>query len=106
MSSTSLQGREKRDAAFKATYASVLVNAVLMVMQIAIGFFAGSDGLLACIGEVLVMAILSVVHRIVNHFSYHSKQSLTPVIHAKTPRRRSGRARTPNSENRINSSRI
>jgi cation diffusion facilitator family transporter len=47
MSSTSLQGREKRDAAFKATYASVLVNAVLMVMQIAIGFFAGSDGLLA-----------------------------------------------------------
>jgi cation diffusion facilitator family transporter len=47
MSSTSLQGREKRDAAFKATYASVLVNIVLMTMQIAIGFFACSDGLLA-----------------------------------------------------------
>jgi cation diffusion facilitator family transporter len=47
MSSTSLKGREKRDAAFKATYASVLVNAVLMAMQIAIGFFACSDGLLA-----------------------------------------------------------
>jgi cation diffusion facilitator family transporter len=47
MSSTSLKGREKRDAAFKATYASVAVNTLLMAMQIAIGFLAGSDGLLA-----------------------------------------------------------
>ncbi|MFK4440748.1 cation diffusion facilitator family transporter [Caballeronia udeis] len=47
MSSTSEHGREKHDAAFKAAQVSVLLNAVLMTMQIVIGWLAYSDGLLA-----------------------------------------------------------
>ncbi|WP_053064241.1 cation diffusion facilitator family transporter [Caballeronia mineralivorans] len=47
MSSTSEHGREKRDAAFKAAQISVLLNAALMTMQIAIGWLAYSEGLLA-----------------------------------------------------------
>lgn len=49
MSSTSEHGRKKHDAAsaFRAAQASVLLNAVLMTVQIAIGWMAFSDGLLA-----------------------------------------------------------
>jgi cation diffusion facilitator family transporter len=47
MSSTSEHGREKQDPAFKAAQVSVLLNAALMTMQIAIGWLAYSDGLLA-----------------------------------------------------------
>jgi cation diffusion facilitator family transporter len=47
MSSTSEHGCEKQGAAFKAAQASVLLNAALMTAQIAIGWLAYSDGLLA-----------------------------------------------------------
>ncbi|SAL27864.1 cation diffusion facilitator family transporter [Caballeronia sordidicola] len=49
MSSTSKLDREQHDtaAAFKAARASVLLNAVLMTVQIVIGWMAFSDGLLA-----------------------------------------------------------
>ncbi|WP_086382909.1 cation diffusion facilitator family transporter [Caballeronia sordidicola] len=49
MSSTSEYGREKHDAAstFRAAQASVLLNAVLMTVQIVLGWMAFSDGLLA-----------------------------------------------------------
>jgi cation diffusion facilitator family transporter len=47
MSSMSEQGCEKRNAAFRAAQASVLLNAALMTAQIVIGWTACSDGLLA-----------------------------------------------------------
>jgi cation diffusion facilitator family transporter len=47
MSSTSEHHCEKRNTAFKAAQASVLLNAALMTVQIAIGSMAYSNGLLA-----------------------------------------------------------
>ena len=78
MSSTSEHGREKRNAAFKAAQVSVLLNAALMIMQIAIGWLAYSDGLLAdgvhtladLAADGMVLAVLRLIataaHRSVN----------------------------------------
>jgi cation diffusion facilitator family transporter len=78
MSSTSEHGRENNDASFKAAQVSVLLNAALMTMQIAVGWLAYSDGLLAdgvhtladLAADGMVLAVLSLsataAHRSVN----------------------------------------
>src|ERR1700733_14584809 len=78
MSSTSEHGRENNNAAVKATQVSVLLNAALMTMQIAVGWVAYSDGLLAdgvhtladLAADGMVLAVLrlsaTVAHRSIN----------------------------------------
>jgi cation diffusion facilitator family transporter len=47
MPSPSERPRQSRGSAFKAAYVSAMLNAALMAMQIVIGLFAHSDGLVA-----------------------------------------------------------
>jgi divalent metal cation (Fe/Co/Zn/Cd) transporter len=47
MPSPSERPRQSRGGAFKAAYVSAMLNAALMTMQIVIGRFAHSDGLVA-----------------------------------------------------------
>jgi cation diffusion facilitator family transporter len=47
MPSLSERPRQSRGSAFKAAYVSAMLNAALMAMQIVIGLFAHSDGLVA-----------------------------------------------------------
>ena len=47
MTSPSERPRQSRGSSFKAAYTSAVLNAVLMAMQIVIGLFAHSDGLVA-----------------------------------------------------------
>ena len=94
MSSTSEHGREKHDAAFKAAQVSVLLNAALMTMQIAVGWLAYSDGLLAdgvhtladLAADGMVLAVLrlsaTAAHRSVNdqYDRYETIGSLTDLL--------------------------